>query len=103
MDLFPIEPWRCEAISLEDFDRESLKLVQFLDHLATSFGKAHEEGERDEAEAMRWREFRESVLPGDKLWLMTEPASHPEATHGSACLVITRHGEIVTRFLLYQP
>ena len=101
MDLLPIEPWRCEMLSLEDFERDSLKLVQFLDHLANSFGPKNEEGERDEAE--RWREFRTSIVPGDKLWLMTEPASHPEVTHGSASLVITRHGALVTRFLLYQP
>jgi len=103
MDLLPIEPWRCESIVLEDFDRDSLKLVEFLKHLATSFGSQNEEGERDEAEAQRWQEFRESILPGDKLWMMTEPASHPEVTHGSACLLITRGGGIVTRFQLYQP
>jgi len=98
-----LTPWRCEAVSLVDFERESLKLVEFLHHLADSFGTGNEEGERDEAEARRWLEFRQSVLPGDKLWLMTEPPSHPEVSHGSACLVITRDGNIVTRFQLYQP
>ncbi|MCE9552051.1 MAG: hypothetical protein K8T91_01570 [Planctomycetes bacterium] len=103
VEMLPIEPWRCEALALEDFERESLKLVEFLKHLASSFGSKHEEGERDEAEASRWQEFRQSILPGDKLWMMTEPASHPEVTHGSACLLITRDGGIVTRFQLYQP
>ena len=103
VEMLPMEPWRCEAIALNDFERESLKLVEFLKHLAISFGSQNEAGERNEAEANRWQEFRESILPGDKLWMMTEPASHPEVTHGSACLLITRDGGIVTRFQLYQP
>jgi len=99
----PLEPWRCEAVSLADFERESLKLVEFLHHLADSFGTGNEAGDRDESEARRWLELRQSILPGDKLWLMTEPPSHPEVSQGSACLVITRDGKIVTRFQLYQP
>ncbi|MCE9546665.1 MAG: hypothetical protein K8T25_14385 [Planctomycetia bacterium] len=101
MELFPIEPWRCESISLEDYERESLKLAEFLDHLSTAFGKGKDQGEH--AAAQRWREFHDSILPGDSLWLETGPASHPEVTHGSAYFLIVRNGEVVTRFLLYQP
>ena len=57
--LLQIEPYRCEAISLAEFERESLKLVELLEHLAVSFGPRSEEREWDEAEASRWREFRE--------------------------------------------
>jgi hypothetical protein len=59
-----------------------------------------EELEELRDEASRHRDFRWSVLPGDKVWLTADPPRHPEAEHGVPHLVIVRGGTVVFRYRL---
>jgi len=51
-------------------------------------------------EASRHRDFRWSVLPGDKVWLTAGPPTHPEVEHGMPYLVVVRGATVVFRYRL---
>jgi hypothetical protein len=49
-------------------------------------------------EAARHREFRSSVIPGDKVWHTAGAPSHSEVDHGEPYLVVIRGTNVITRY-----
>jgi hypothetical protein len=53
-----------------------------------------------EDETARHREFLWAVLPGDRVWITTDPPRHPETEYGVPHLVVVRGGRPVFRYRL---
>jgi hypothetical protein len=76
------------------------KFARLSDLVANSVPLDPDELELWRDESSRHRDFRWSVLPGDKVWLTAEPPRHPEVEYGMPYLVVVRGGRVVCRYRL---